>query len=362
LIAYKWEKYEATTQLNSIEVQIGKTGAITPVANLEPVELAGTTVSRASLHNAEEIQRKDIRVGDTVVVEKAGKIIPHVVRVEKHLRPKQAPPVYRFPAVCPECETQLVKDEGGVYIRCPNLQCPAQLKEKLKYFASRNAMDIEGLGEKIVDQLVESNLVNSFGDLFRLTTEQVESLPRMGQRSAEKLIANIARSKDRGMSRLLNALSIRHVGQTVSQVLAREFGSMAELFAADAETLSGVNEVGEIIARSVLDFTSSNYGKQTIEDLKSLGLKIDADGESDQSISNKLGGRTLVVTGKLTQFTRDEIKELIAKHGGRASSSISRKTDYLVAGENAGSKLEKAKSLGVPVLSEEEFGEMISDS
>ncbi|MEM9411843.1 MAG: NAD-dependent DNA ligase LigA, partial [Planctomycetota bacterium] len=205
LIAYKWEKYEAITKVNSIEVQVGKTGAITPVANLEPVELAGTTVSRASLHNAEEIERKDIRVGDTVVVEKAGKIIPHIVRVEKHERKIDLVP-FGFPTHCPECPSELVKDEGGVYIRCTNLQCPAQVKERIRYFATRNAMDIEGLGDKIVDQIVSHGLVKGYGDLYRLTVEQLKELPRMGVGSSTKLVHAIQQSKTRGLARLLNAL------------------------------------------------------------------------------------------------------------------------------------------------------------
>lgn len=214
MIAYKFEKYEKPTRLRRISVQVGKTGTITPVADLEPVELAGTTVSRASLHNAEEIARKDIREGDVVVVEKAGKVIPHVVRVEKHERREELPP-YEFPTACPECRTALVKDEGGVYIRCPNLNCPAQLRERLRFYASRNAMDIEGLGDKLVDQLVGregAGLVRSFGDLYRLQRDQLVALERMGAKSADNLLAQIEASKSRGLQHLLNALSIRHVG------------------------------------------------------------------------------------------------------------------------------------------------------
>ena len=224
VIAYKFEKYEATTRLNAISVQVGKAGTITPVANLEPVELAGTTVSRASLHNADEIERKDVREGDVVVVEKAGKIIPHIVRVEKHLR-KGSPPKFQFPSRCPECDTKLVKDEGGVYIRCPNVQCPAQLKERIRYFASRNAMDIEGLGEKLIDQLVGSGLVQGYGDLYRLEDQQHKllGLERMGRKSVDGLLEGIEASKDRGLARLLNALSIRHVGARVASRVGREF-------------------------------------------------------------------------------------------------------------------------------------------
>ncbi len=228
VIAYKFEKYEATTRLNDIFVQVGKAGTITPVADLEPVELAGTTVSRASLHNAEEIARKDIRIGDIVVVEKAGKIIPHVVRVEKHQRTAELAP-YVFPTQCPECAATLLKDAGGVYIRCPNPQCPAQVKERIRYFASRNAMDIEGLGDKLVDQLVSQGLVTGYGDLYHLREEQLAVLERMGKKSAVNLVQSIADSKQRGLARLLNALSIRHVGARVATVLAEQFGSMSAL-------------------------------------------------------------------------------------------------------------------------------------
>ena len=228
VIAYKFEKYEATTRVNAIRVQVGKTGAITPVADLESVELAGTIVSRASLHNAEEIERKDVRVGDVVVVEKAGKIIPHVVRVEVAER-KGELSKFHFPKKCPECGTPAVKDEGGVYIRCPNPACPAQVKERIRYYASRNAMDIEGLGDKLVDQLVNQKLVESYGDLFRLTADKLLELERMGRKSAEKLLEGIEASKGRGLARLLNALSIRHVGNRVASVLAERFHTIDAL-------------------------------------------------------------------------------------------------------------------------------------
>ncbi len=361
LIAYKWEKYEAVTTLNSIEVQVGKTGAITPVANLEPVELAGTTVSRASLHNAEEIERKDIRVGDTVVVEKAGKIIPHIVRVETHKREGKHVPKYQFPTTCPECSTPLSKDEGGVYIRCTNIECPAQLRERIRYFATRNAMDIEGLGDKIVDQIVSGGMVKNYGDLYRLTIEQLKELPRMGVGSSTKLVKAIQASKDAGLARLLNALSIRHVGITVAKVLARNFKDLNVLQNATAEELSNVDEVGDIIAESVAAFFASDYGRDTVNDLNDIGLKMSADHPGDSlGGSEKLVGKTLVVTGTLSKYTRDEIKNLIEQHGGKASSSVSKKTDFVVAGEKAGSKKAKAESLGVKIISEDEFESLIN--
>ena len=359
LVAYKWEKYEATTVVNSIEVQVGKTGAITPVAYLEPVELAGTIVSRSSLHNAEEIERKDIRPGDTVVVEKAGKIIPHVVRVELHKRPTMSAP-FQFPELCPDCKSKLVKDEGGVYIRCTNIECPSQLRERIRYFASRNAMDIEGLGDKIVEQLVSAKLVRNYGDLYRLTSDQLQALERMGKRSSEKLVQAIANSKDRGLDRLLNALSIRHVGASVALIIAKQFGDIENLRKASVEDLSAIDEVGDVIARSIFEYVNSEYGKQTLCDLQNQGVQMTYAKDADSDSSDILDGKTLVVTGKLEKYSRDEIHKLIEKHGGKTSSSVSKSTDFLVAGDDAGSKLGKAQSLGVTVLTEQDFESLIA--
>jgi DNA ligase (NAD+) len=357
LIAYKFEKYEAATRLEAIRVQVGKTGAITPVADLAPVELAGSTISHASLHNADEIQRKDVRVGDVVVVEKAGKVIPHIVRVEKHER-KGELPEFKFPHDCPECGTKLLKDEGGVYIRCPNLECPAQVKERVRHFASRNAMDIEGLGDKLVDQLVERKLVRNYGDLYRLNLDNLMNLERMGRKSSENLLQGIAESKERGLARLLSALSIRHVGTRVASVLAEHFGSMDALRAAGVDELSEVNEIGPIIAASVQEYLSSPFGTKTVDDLALSGVKMQSPRRA-QTAQRVLEGKTLVVTGTLSRYTRDEIQELIARHGGHAASSVSKKTDYVVAGESAGSKLAKAQEIGVPVLTEEQFEELL---
>ena len=359
VVAYKFEKYEAVTKLENIHVQVGKTGAVTPVAELTPVELAGTTVSRASLHNADEIERKDVRIGDYVVVEKAGKIIPHIVRVELHRRDDNVRK-FHFPTHCPECEAKLVKDEGGVYIRCPNPECPAQLRERLRYYAGRNAMDIEGLGDKLIDQLVRHGRVKSYGDLFRLDLETLSNLERMGEKSSLNLLEQIEASKGRGLARLLNALSIRHVGTRGAIVLATRFGTMERLRAATVETLSDVNEIGPVIAQSVHDFLHSRYGKHTLDDLESLGVQMQAT-EQAGGTSEKLAGKTLVVTGTLAHYKRDEIERLITQHGGRASGSVSKKTDYVVAGADAGGKLEKAQKLGVKVITEDEFRELIGD-
>ncbi len=252
------------------------------------------------------------------------------------------------------------KDEGGVYIRCPNLACPAQVKERIRYFASRNAMDIEGLGDKLVDQLVGEGLVKGYGDLYRLESKQdrLLNLERMGRKSVDNLLDGIEASKQRGLARLLNALSIRHVGARVAAVLAEHFGSVDDLLAADVEQLAEINEIGPIIAESVHDFLHGEFGSETIEDLKRLGVKTETTTAAAQG-PRVLEGKTLVVTGTLTKYTRDEIKELITTHGGRAASSVSKKTDYVVAGEKAGSKLAKARDLGVPVLTEEQFEELL---
>ncbi|QDU30079.1 DNA ligase [Anatilimnocola aggregata] len=360
VIAYKFEKYEAKTRVNKITVQVGKTGAITPVAELEPVQLAGTVVSRSSLHNADEIRRKDIREGDIVIVEKAGKIIPHIVRVEKHERTTELPE-FAFPTHCPECKTELVKDEGGVYIRCPSPVCPAKVQERIRFFASRDAMDIDGLGDKLVEQLVDSGLVKSYGDLYRLTLEPLLKLERMGQKSAEKLLAGIAASKSRGLSRLLSSLSIRHVGQRGGRLLAEHYGTIEALQEASQESLAEVNEIGPAIAASVYEFFRSEYGIELFRDLKSLGLRLE---ETKKAVAPKptgpLAGKSIVVTGTLTKYKRNEIEELITKHGGRAASSVSSKTDFIVAGAEAGSKLDKATKLGVKVLSEDDFEQLLA--
>jgi DNA ligase (NAD+) len=357
-IAWKFEKFEATTRLAEIRVQVGRGGTITPVADLEPVELAGTIVRRASLHNADEIARKDIRIGDVLVVEKAGKVIPHVVRVEKHLRKGHSPP-WTFPTECPECGTAVVKDEEGVYIRCPNVDCPARCRERLRFFASRGAMDIEGLGDKLVEQLVSTGLVKDYADLYALTPEQLEPLERMGKKSATALVEQIATSKSRGLVRVLNALGIRHVGPRVATLLCERFPAIEKLRAASAEDLANVPEIGEIIARSVHAWLQSDYGSRTIAGLSAAGVRLDVP-DADRVAGGPLLGKTLVVTGTLPGFSRQEAEEAIRKAGGRASSSVSKKTDYLVAGEEAGSKLATATKLGVPVLDEAGFRRLLA--
>ena len=352
-IAWKFEKFEATTKLTGIRVQVGRGGTVTPVADLEPVELAGTIVRRASLHNADEVARKDVRVGDVLVVEKAGKVIPHVVRVEKHLRTHELEP-WLPPTECPECGTPLERDPDGVFIRCPDVDCPARCRERLKFFASRGAMDIEGLGDKLVEQLVATGLVKDYADLYMLTPSQLEPLERMGEKSAQSLVAQIAASRSRGLVRVLNALGIRHVGPRVASLLCSRFPSLDQLRGASVDELSAVEDIGPVIAASVHEWLASSYGTRVLDGLAEAGVALDVP-ESERIGEGPLTGKTLVVTGSLAGFSRQEAEEAIRKAGGRASGSVSKKTDYVVAGDEAGSKLEKATKLGVKVIDEDEF-------
>jgi DNA ligase (NAD+) len=363
LIAYKFERYEAVTRLERIDVQVGKTGAVTPVAHLQPIDIADTTVSRASLHNADEIERLDVREGDFVVVEKAGKIIPKVVRVEKHLRTTELAP-YRFPETCPVCDGKLARDDGGVYIRCINPSCPAQLRQRLIYFTSRTGMDIDGLGEKIIDQLVEQKMVTDYADLYRLNIPSLcERLELVKERKAAKLIEAIEASRGRGLARLLASISIRHVGPRVAKILAAKYGDIQALRAASQQEIGSIHEIGDAIAASVYRFLHDAHGIAIIERLLEVGVDMTEQKAAQESTSDsKIAGKTIVVTGTLVRFTRDEIKELIEKLGGRASDSVSKKTDFVVAGEKAGSKLEKAQSLGVTVLTEDDFAKLIEQA
>ena len=357
-IAWKFEKFEATTQLLDIRVQIGRGGTVTPVADLAPVQLAGTTVRRASLHNADEVTRKDVRIGDVLVVEKAGKVIPHVVRVEKHLRNRKLSK-WCFPEYCPECNTELVREQHGVYIRCPNNQCPAQQRERLKFFASRNAMDIGGLGDKLVDQLVATGMVQDYADLYSLNVSQLQSLERMGTKSAQKIVDEIAISRNRGLVRLLNALGIRHVGPRVSMLLTQKFPTIDFLRRATVEELAAVHEIGDVIAESVHDWLASDYGMQVIDRLMSAGVNMEVL-ETNDVRDGSLSGKTVVVTGTLESFTRQEAEEAIQRAGGKPTSSVSNNTDYVISGNEAGSKLAKAKKLGITILNNNQFKELLN--
>ena len=366
VIAYKWEKYEAETQIEQIQISVGKTGALTPVACLKPVEIAGTTVSRASLHNHDEIERLGVQINDWIIVEKAGKIIPHVVRVEVHKRNGSQVP-FEFPKQCPECQTAVLKDDEGVYIRCPNPACPAQLREGLRYFASRAAMDIEGLGIKLIEQLTEAGLLTSFSDIYRLKDRRPDmlKLERLGEKSIDNLLAGVEASKKQPLWRLLTALNLRHVGTRTAQQLAERFGTMEILASQTEEQLSQVDEVGSVIAKSVAAFFASDYGRRIVSELGELGVNmgdaVAAAAVAAERAAGRLVGKTLVVTGTLTRFKRDEIAELIRKHGGKSASSVSKKTDFVVAGTDAGSKLAKAEELGVQVINEDQFLELIRE-
>ena len=366
VVAFKWEKYEAETRVADITVQVGKTGTLTPVATLEPVEIAQTTVSRASLHNKNEIDRLGIQIGDWVIVEKAGKIIPHVVRVEAHRR-DGTQRSFEFPTTCPECDTAVEQDEGGVYIRCPNPNCPAQLREALRYFASRAAMDIEGLGIKLIEQLTEHRHLQGFADIYRLPNRRAEllTLERLGEKSVDNLLAGIEASRQRPLWRLLTALNLRHVGVRTAQLLADRFGSMDAIARASEAELAEVEEIGEVIAKSVHAFFANDYGRQIIAEFKELGLNMGSEADAAAAAARQteglLSGKTLVVTGTLARFKLDEIQGLIQKHGGRPAGSVSKNTDFLIAGTDSGSKLTKAQSLGVKILSEDEFLAMVGE-
>ncbi|MEZ5944085.1 MAG: NAD-dependent DNA ligase LigA [Planctomycetaceae bacterium] len=367
LIAYKWERYEAVTQVASIEIQVGKTGTLTPVANLEPVQIAGTTVSRASLHNADEVRRLGICVGDWVVVEKAGKIIPHVLRVEEHRR-DGTEVRFEFPEACPVCNGPVKQDEGGVYIRCLNIECPAQIRERLVFFASRGAMDIDGMGIKRIEQLIEAGFLRSYADIYRLKSRRDDliALERMQVRSADKLLAGIEASKERPLWRLLTALNIRHIGTSNARLLADRFGTLDEIMKQSVESLAAVDEIGDVIAKAVVDFFQTPTVRELIEELRGFGLNfgepvVQSD-EADGSSNQILAGKSIVVTGTLVQFTRESIQEAIRLHGGKPASSVSKKTDFVVAGEKAGSKLAKAEELGIQVLTEEDFLALIQTS
>lgn len=354
-IAWKFPPRQAVTTLEDIQLQVGRTGAITPVALLQPVEVSGVTVSRASLHNWDEIDRLDVRIGDQVVVERAGDVIPDVVRVLTEKRRGNETQV-PLPTHCPACGSPVKRLEGEVVPRCQGLSCPAQLKESLKHFARRGGMDIDGLGGKYIDQLLQLGLVKNVADLYRLRKEDLFRFERMGDKLAEKLLAAIEASKKRPLSRFLNALGIRHVGDHMAKVLASQFGSLEELSRASQEDLLAIHEVGPQVASSVTSFFASPQNQQILADLATLGVHPERE---QRRAGGPLSGKTFVFTGSLALFSRKEAQALVEKLGGRASGSVSKKTDFVVAGEEAGSKLARAQELGVTVLSEEEFQQMV---
>ena len=354
-IAYKYPPETKETVLRDIVVQVGRTGVLTPKAELEPVRLAGTTVTYATLHNQDYITQKDIRIGDTVLVRKAGEIIPEIVAVVPDKRPADAQP-YTLPERCPVCGAEVVRDEDGAALRCTGAECPAQLLRNLTHFASRNAMDIDGLGPAVIQQLVDSGLVKTAADLYALRPEQIEVLERMGQKSAQNAVDAIAKSKEDDLWRLIFALGIRQVGEKAAKVLAARFGTMGALAAASEEELTAIDDVGPITAKYIRQWMDSPQSKDLLARLEAAGLNMTC---KEEIVDSRFAGMTFVLTGALEKFTRDEAGEMIEKRGGKASGSVSKKTTYVVAGANAGSKLQKAQQLGIPVLTEDEFLELL---
>jgi DNA ligase (NAD+) len=354
-VAYKFPAQEATTRIVAIDVNVGRTGALTPTARLDPVRIAGATISRATLHNVDEIERLDVRVGDFVVVERAGDVIPHIVKVLVDRRPPNTVP-FVFPDRCPVCGSRASRPEGEVVVRCTNAACPAQLRESLLHFGSRGAMDIEHLGEAVVEQVVERGLVRDFGDLYRLTVTQVAKLDRRAEKSATNLVNAIAGSRPRGLARVLYALGIRFVGERAARLLADHFGSIDRVAGASVEEISEIHGIGPRIAESVRLFFDQPANQKAVEHLREVGVVLE---EATRPVGPKpLAGKTFVLTGTLDAMSRDDAKARIARLGGRVTSTVSRKTDYVVAGAEAGSKLDDAKRLGVAILDEPAFLEL----
>ena len=353
--AYKYPPEVKQAQVIDILVQVGRTGVLTPKAVLTPIRLAGTTVTNATLHNQDFITEKEIRIGDTVLVRKAGEIIPEVLSVVLERRPEGTQP-YFLPQVCPVCGAPVERDEDGAHIRCTGAECPAQLLRNLAHFASRDAMDIEGLGIAVVENLVGAELVKTPGDLYFLKEEDVAQLERMGKRSAQKLLVALEKSKNQDLSRLIYAFGIRQVGQKAGKILASQFKTLEALQNATLEDLTAVDDIGEITAKNILDWMASPQSRHLIERLKEAGVNMTA---AEQGSDQRFTGMTFVLTGTLEKFTRDEASEMIEARGGKSAGSVSKKTSYVGAGEAAGSKLRKAQELGIPVLTENEFLELM---
>ena len=356
--AYKYPPEVKETRLTDITITVGRTGVLTPNAVLEPVRLAGTTVSRATLHNRDFIRSLDVRVGDTVRVRKAGEIIPEIIGVVPDKRPADAVP-FEMPRFCPVCGAPVYEDVDEAAIRCTGAACPAQLLRNLMHFASRDAMDIDGLGEAVLRLLVDEGLVASAADLYGLTAEQIEPLARMGRKSAENLVAAIAESKTRDLSRLLFAFGIRHVGQKAGKILSDHFGSLDAILAAPVEEMTEIRDIGLTTAESIAEWRALDQSRALIEALRAAGVNFTGE---KTARGDRFAGMTIVATGSLVKFSRKQINDLIESQGGRAAGSVSKKTSLVVAGENAGSKLKKAQELGVPVVTEDEFERMLQES
>jgi DNA ligase (NAD+) len=353
-IAYKYAARQETTVVNDIKVQVGRTGTLTPVAFLEPVQIGGVTVSRSTLHNMDEIERLGVQIGDTVLVERAGEVIPHVLKVVKEGKNRRP---FRVPKECPVCHSKIHKVEGEVAYRCLNTACPAKRRESLIHFASRHAMNIDGLGEKIVDQLVDKEIVKDIADLYALKLDDLSELERMGEKSAQNLLDEIETSKKNSLPRLIYALGIPFVGERTAQLLANRFSSLEELASAKEEDLYEVEEVGPKVASGILEFFSEPANRQLIKKLEKAAVRPTAEKRTVKS--NKLAGKSFVFTGGLVNRTREEAGEIVQQHGGQVVSSVSKKTSYVVVGSDPGSKYNKAKELGVPILSEREFEKLV---
>ena len=354
-VAWKFPPRQAVTVVNTIVSSVGRTGVVTPVANLKPVEVSGVTVSRATLHNWEELEKKDIRVGDAVIVERAGDVIPAVVRVLTERRTGTERPMVP-PESCPECGSEIARITDEVALRCLNLACPAQVRESIIHFTSRSAMDIEGLGDRNVDQLLRLNLVSTVADLYHLTKDDFKRFDRMGEKLAGNLLAAIEKSKNRDLARFIYALGIRHVGEHTAKLLAAAFGSVENLASATTEELLTIREVGPQVSQSIRSFFANQQNREVITRLLAAGVTPLT---TNKQVGGRFTGKSFVFTGALSRFTRDEARALIEREGGHAAGSVSKKTDYVVAGSDAGSKLDKARNLGVAVLTEEEFTALV---
>jgi DNA ligase (NAD+) len=361
-VAYKYPPEQRETVLERIEIQVGRTGVLTPKAVVAPVRLSGTMVSNATLHNEDFISERDIRVGDTVIIRKAGESIPEVLGVVTDRRPDWAVP-YKFPDKCPVCGGEVSRDENGAHIRCRGAECPAQLLRNIEHFASRRAMDIEGMGEAVVKQLVDANLIASAGDIYYIDAEQLQSLERFGKKSAENLIAAIEKSKSRGLAALLYALGIPQIGEAAARLIAGRFGSLDAIERADIDALTAIEDIGGTTASYLLDWFKSPQSQHVLSRLREAGVTMtcELDAPKDAETAGIFAGMSVVLTGTLSKYTRDEASDLILARGGKTSGSVSKKTGLVIAGEDAGSKLQKAQELGVRVIDETEFEQMIAE-
>ena len=356
-VAYKYPPERKETILKDIICQVGRTGVITPMAVLEPVNVAGSKISKTTLHNEDFIKEKGLKIGDTVVIQKAGDVIPEIVEVKKDKRTGNEKE-FEMPRICPVCGAEAIREEGEAAIRCTGIECPAKLVRNLEHFVSREAMNIDGLGEKIIAQLLENNLIENIADIYTLTIDEIASLKKNGKKFAQNLINSINASKENDLYRLITALGIRHVGAKASKILARKYKTMEALSMATAEELSTINDIGPIVANSIREFFDQEQTKDLLEKLRQAGVNMESL-EQEENIDNRFEGKTFVLTGSLEKYSRNEAADIIEKFGGKTSGSVSKKTDYVLAGEEAGSKLAKAEKLGITVINENQFEELI---